>query len=52
MIDMKFLLAVFSHMVIADDALQMFISANKAEVPSGGSVTYTCYWYLDDAYGE
>jgi len=51
MIDMKLIPALVSHMVIADDALQMFISANKDEVPSGGSVTYTCYWYLDDEYG-
>ena len=51
MIDMKLILALVTYEITADDALQMFISANKAEVPSGDSVTYTCYWYLDDEYG-
>ena len=51
MIDMNLLLALVGQMVMADDALQMFISANKDEVPSGGSVTYTCYWQLDDEHG-
>ena len=51
MIDMKLILALVTYEITADDALQMFISANKAEVPSGGSVTYTCYWQLDDEHG-
>ena len=51
MIDMKLILALVTYEITADDALQMFISADKAEVPSGGSVTYTCYWHLDDQYG-
>ena len=51
MIVMKLILALVSQMGMADDALKMFISADKAEVPSGDSVTYTCYWHLDDQYG-
>ena len=37
---------------MADDAIQVNISVDKAEVPRGDSVTFTCTWNLDDEYGK
>lgn len=37
---------------MADDALQVNISIDKAEVPRGDSVTYTCTWNLDAEYAD
>jgi hypothetical protein len=50
MVNLKLLPALASYMAMADDALQVNISIDKAEVPRGDSVTYTCTWNLDAEY--
>jgi len=50
MVNLKLLPALVSYMAMADDALQVNISIDKAEVPRGDSVTYTCTWNLDAEY--
>jgi len=50
MVNLKLLPALASYMAMADDALQVNISIDKAEVPRGESVTYTCTWNLDAEY--
>lgn len=52
MVNLKLLPALASYMAMADDALQVNISIDKAEVPRGDSVTYTCTWNLDAEYGK
>ena len=37
---------------MAEEAIQVKISADKADVPIGESVTYTCTWDLDNEYGQ
>ena len=46
------LLTIFMAINMADDALQVNISTDKAKVSRGGSVTYTCTWNLDAEYGK
>merc|ERR1711868_306979 len=50
MVNLKLLPALASYMAMADDPLQVNISIDKAEVPRGDSVTYTCTWNLDAEY--
>jgi len=50
MVNLKLLPALASYVALADDALQVTISIDKAEVPRGDSVTYTCQWNLDAEY--
>lgn len=50
MVNLKLLPALASYMAMADDALQVNISIDKAEVQRGDSVTYTCTWNLDAEY--
>jgi len=52
MVNLKLLPALASYMAMADDALQVNISIDKAEVPRGDSVTYTCTWNLDAEYAD
>ena len=52
MVNLKLLPALAGYMAMADDALQVEISIDKAEVPRGDSVTYTCTWNLDAEYGK
>jgi len=52
MVNLKLLPAFASYMAMADDALQVNISIDKAEVPRGDSVTYTCTWNLDAEYAD
>lgn len=51
MVNLK-LLPALASMAMADDALQVNISIDKAEVPRGDSVTYTCTWNLDAEYAD
>ena len=54
MVNLKLLPALASYMAIAmkHHSLQVNISIDKAEVPRGDSVTYTCTWNLDAEYGK
>ena len=52
MVNLKLLPALARFMAMADDALQVNITIDKAEVSRGDSVTYTCTWNLDDDYGK
>jgi len=52
MVNLKLLPALASYMAMADDALQVNISIDKAEVQRGDSVTYTCTWNLDAEYAD
>lgn len=52
MVNLKLLPALAGYMAMADDALQVEISIDKAEVPRGDSVTYTCTWNLDAEYAD
>jgi hypothetical protein len=52
MVNLKLLPALASYVALADDALQVTISIDKAEVPRGDSVTYTCQWNLDAEYAD
>ena len=41
-----------ASMVAADDVLSVEVTVDNAEVHRGETVTFTCGWKLDNAYGE
>ena len=52
MIYLQLPLTLAIYIVMAEEAIQVKISADKADVSIGDSVTYTCTWDLDNEYDQ